>query len=173
MVGLRDRAIIATLVYTAARVGAVAKLERRHFYYAGSQWCLHFDDKGGKSREIPVRHDLERYLWEYLDAAGLGDAPPKSPLFRSTVRKEKRLTDQPLSAHAMCRLVKRRIKDVELPTRLSPHSFRVTTITDLLEQGVPLEDVQQLVGHSDPRTTRLYDRRQRKVTRNIVERISI
>ena len=111
--------------------------------------------------------------WEYIDAAGLRDAPPKSPLFRSTVRKEKRLTNEALSAHAMCRLVKRRLKDAELPKRLSPHSFRVTTITDLLEQGVPLEDVQQLVGHADPRTTRLYDRRQRKVTRNIVERISI
>jgi hypothetical protein len=49
----------------------------------------------------------------------------------------------------------------------------VTTITDLLEQNVRLEDVQNLAGHADPRTTRLYDRRGRKVTRNIVERISI
>ena len=50
---------------------------------------------------------------------------------------------------------------------------RFTTITDLLEQGVALEDVQRLAGHADPRTTRLYDRRQRKITRNIVERISV
>jgi site-specific recombinase XerD len=49
----------------------------------------------------------------------------------------------------------------------------VATVTDLLEQNVPLEDVQHLAGHSDPRTTRLYDRRRKKVTRNIVERISI
>jgi hypothetical protein len=47
------------------------------------------------------------------------------------------------------------------------------TVTDLLTQGVPLEDVQYLAGHADPRTTRLYDRRQRRVTRSIVERISI
>jgi len=40
----------------------------------------------------------------------------------------------------------------------SPHSFRVTTITDLLEQNVPREDVQHLAGHADPRTTNLYDR---------------
>jgi site-specific recombinase XerD len=46
-------------------------------------------------------------------------------------------------------------------------------VTDLLEQNVPLKDVQHLAGHADPRTTRLYDRRRRKVTRNIVERISI
>jgi len=70
-------------------------------------------------------------------------------------------------------MVKRRLKDAELSSRLSPHSFRVTTITNLLEQGVPLEEVQQLAGHADPRTTRLYDRRQKKITRNIVERISI
>ena len=70
-------------------------------------------------------------------------------------------------------MVKRRMKDAGLPARLSPHSFRVTTITDLLEHGVPLEDVQQLAGHADPRTTRLYDRRQKKVTRNVVERISV
>jgi site-specific recombinase XerD len=70
-------------------------------------------------------------------------------------------------------MVKRRMKDAGLPARLSPHSFRVATITDLLKQGVPLEDVQVLAGHADPRTTRLYDRRGRQVSRNIVERISI
>jgi integrase len=53
-----------------------------------------------------------------------------------------------------------------------PHN-RVATVTDVLEQNVPLEDVQHLAGHADPRTTRLYDRRRRKVTRNIVEQISI
>ena len=39
--------------------------------------------------------------------------------------------------------------------------------------GAHLEDVQRLAGHANPRTTRLYDRRDRKITRNIVERISI
>jgi integrase/recombinase XerD len=42
-----------------------------------------------------------------------------------------------------------------------------------LEQGIPLEDVQRLTGHADPRTTRLYDRRDKEITRNVVERISI
>jgi len=40
-------------------------------------------------------------------------------------------------------------------------------------QGVPLEDVEFLAGHAEPQTTGLCDRRQKKVTRNIVERISI
>jgi integrase/recombinase XerD len=45
---------------------------------------LHFDEKGGKSREIPVRHDLEQMIFEYLDAAGLRaastDTPSSAPL---------------------------------------------------------------------------------------------
>lgn len=69
--------------------------------------------------------------------------------------------------------VKRRFKAAGLPTDvLKCYTFRATTITDLLNQGVSLEDVQHIAGHADPRTTRLYDRRKREVTRNIVEWIS-
>lgn len=68
---------------------------------------------------------------------------------------------------------KRRLREAGLPPDLSPHSFRVTTITDLLDQQLPLEDVQDLAGHADPRTTRLYDRSRRQITRNIVERIRV
>ncbi len=173
VVGLRDRAILATLAYTACRAGAVAKLRLQDFQYDGEQYALRFHEKGGKSREIPVRLDLQRIILAYLDAAGLATEQKDRPLFRSTVRRTKQLTARPLTSKAIGELVKRRLKDAELPTRLSPHSFRVTAITDLLTQGVPLDDVQYLAGHASPRTTRLYDRRQKKVTRNIVERISI
>ena len=173
MVGLRDRAIMAILVYTAARAGAVAGLRRGSFYDAGDQWMLHFEEKGGKSREIPVRHDLQQMIDEYIEAAGFRDADKDTPLFRTALRRTRRLTENGMNVVDVCRLMKRRLKDAGMPPHLSPHSFRVTTITDLLEQGVPLEDVQRLAGHSDPRTTRLYDRRDRKITRNIVERISI
>ena len=173
VIGLRDRAIIAILIYTAARVGAVATLQRGDFYDLGDQYCLRFAEKGGKSREIPVRHDLQQFIGDYVAAGGMEYADKSKPLFRTTVRKTKKLTQYAMTAGDMARMVKRRMRDAGLPSRLSPHSFRVTTITDLLSQGVPLEDVQNLAGHADPRTTRLYDRRKRKVTRNIVERISV
>lgn len=173
VIGLRDRAIIAIMIYTAARVGAVATLRCGDFYDLGDQFCLRFAEKGGKSREIPVRHDLQRFIRDYLSAGRLEDADKSQPLFRTTIRRTKQLTQNPMTAGDMSRMVKRRMRDAGLPSRLSPHSFRVTTITDLLSQGVPLEDVQNLAGHADPRTTRLYDRRRRKVTRNIVERISV
>jgi site-specific recombinase XerD len=173
VVGLRDRAILATLAYTACRAGAVAKLRLQDFQHDGSQYVLRFQEKGGKSREIPVRHDLEQFLRAYLDAAGLGDVPKNTPLFRASNGRTRKLTAGSLTSKRICELVKRRLKDAGLPLRLSPHSFRVTAITDLLTQGVPLEDVQYLAGHAEPRTTGLYDRRPKRVTRNIVERISI
>lgn len=174
IVGLRDKAIISVLIYTAARVGAVSKLRVKHLYDSGDQYCLHFDDKGGKSREIPVRHDLQTLLFEYLQRADLQlDHDDTRPLFTTAIRKTKELTMRAMTAGDIGRMVKRRMAACGLPRRLSPHSFRVTTITDLLEQGVPLEDVQNLAGHADPRTTRLYDRRKKKITRNIVERISV
>ncbi len=174
VVGLRDRAIIGVLIYTTARAGAVAKLRLKNFVHDGALWTLRFAEKGGKSREIPVRHDdLEHYLLQYLDAAGIRQDAADAPLFRSAERRTGRLTAKHVTNIDICRMVKRRLKDAGLPTHFSPHSFRVTAVTDLLAQGVPLEDVQFLAGHADPRTTRLYDRRQRRVTRNIVERISV
>lgn len=173
VVGLRDRAAIALLIYTAARVGAVAKLRLGDFQCDGSQYVLRFSEKGGKSREIPVRHDLERFILEYIEAASIRDDAKESPLLRTATRKTRSLTVRPMTGVYLGWMMKRRLKDAGLPLRLSPHSFRVATITDLLSQGVPLEDVQFLAGHADPRTTRLYDRRQKRVTRNIVERISI
>jgi integrase/recombinase XerD len=130
---------------------------------------LRFSEKGGKSREIPVRHDLELFLLGYIEAAKI----TAGPLFRPASRRTKQLKTKAMSGIDICRMMKRRLKAAGLPDQYSPHSFRVATVTDLLEQDVPLEDVQHLAGHADPRTTRLYDRRRRKVTRNIVERISI
>lgn len=172
-VDYRDRAVIATLIYTAARAGAIAKLKRKDFAHDGTQFVLRFAEKGGKARSIPVRHDLENYLHEYLLFADAIGETPDSPLFRSASGRNGTLSPRGMTAIDICRMVKRRLQAAGLPTMISPHSFRSCAATDLLLQGVALEDVQYLLGHADARTTRLYDRRQRRVTRNIVERISV
>ncbi|HME70430.1 MAG TPA: tyrosine-type recombinase/integrase [Myxococcota bacterium] len=95
------------------------------------------------------------------------------PLFRSTLWKTRQLTGNPLTTKVICELITRRLKDAGLPKRLSPHSFHVAAITDLLTQGAKLGDVQYLAGHTEPRTTWLYDQRRKQVMRGIVERISV
>jgi site-specific recombinase XerD len=172
VVGLRDRAVLGVLAYTGARIGAVARLGMADYRNLGDHRVLRFKEKGGKDREIPVRHDLAVWLDQYIAAAGIAEER-KAPLFRAADGKRKVLTSSAYRAHSMRQMMKRRLADAGLPDLFSPHSFRVTVVTDLLNQNVPLEDVQYLAGHSSPTTTRVYDRRRRKVTRNIVERISI
>jgi integrase/recombinase XerD len=151
----------------------VAKLRLGDFQLDGVQFSLRFQEKGGKSWEIPVRHDLEGFIRAYLEAAGNTGEAKDRPLYRAGNGRSGLLTANAMDSRVVCDLVKRRLKDAGLPSRLSPHSFRVAAITDLLTREVPLEDVQYLAGHAEPRATGLYDRRQKRVTRNIVERISI
>jgi integrase/recombinase XerD len=132
LAGLRDRAVIATLIYTAARAGAVAGLKRKHFDHDGTQYTLRFAEKGGKSREIPVRHDLEGFLLGYIEQAGVADAPGDTPLFRTCISRTDDLTGLAMSGVDICRMVKRRLRDAGLSQRLSPHSFRVNVANILM-----------------------------------------
>ncbi len=123
---------------------------------------LRFHEKGGKSRAIPVRHDLEQLLLDYMAAIDWQSEPKDSPLFRSAAVRTGQLTTNSRRNTDICRMMKRKLERSGLPVWLSPHSFRVATVTDLLLQSISREDVQQLAGHADPRTTRLYDRRQNR-----------
>ncbi len=136
-VGRRDRCVLAVLIYTAARVGAVARLGMKSLQHDGTQYTLRFAEKGGKSREIPVRHDLQQLLLDYIHAAQVTEGP----LFRTARGKTDTLTSRPMTGIDVCRMMKRRLREAGLPTHYSPHSFRVATVTDLLEQNQPLEDV--------------------------------
>ena len=73
LVGLRDRALLAVMAYTFARIGAVVSLTPQDYLQVGKRSLIRFREKGGK--EIPVHHKLE----EYLDAAKLSEQPARSP----------------------------------------------------------------------------------------------
>ena len=169
LVGRRDRALFGTLCYTGARIGAVLALRCGDL----ADSALRLREKGGKQRIIPVRADLHGWLLAWVAAAGIASAD--APLFQGVAggRGVGTATGRGLSSNAARSQLKRRLRSAGLPGNLRPHSFRVLVVTDLLDQGVPLEDVQTLVGHSQPQTTALYDRRERRIARSVVERISI
>ena len=78
-----------------------------------------------------------------------------------------------MSDHTIRMIVKRRLADAGLPAIISPHSFRVMVVTNLLSQNVPIDDVQYLAGHANSQSTQLYDRRRRRVARTIVDLIAV
>lgn len=102
----RDKAVIAALIFTAARAGAIARLRVKDFVDEGGAYSLQFHEKGGKQRSIPVRHDLQELLLQYLDLADPQRTDKDAPLFR-TLGRGNRLTNNPLSGIDICRMVKR------------------------------------------------------------------
>ena len=77
-------------------------------------------------------------------------------------------TGKPMDEPAAFRLLRRVAKAAGIPHHdaISPHSLRHSYATALLDKGVPLADVQDAMGHADPRTTRNYDRNAGKLHRS-------
>jgi site-specific recombinase XerD len=171
-VGLRDRALIAVMTYTFARVSAVVAMRVEHYFPNGKRWWLRLKEKGSKIHEMPAHHKLEQYLDEYLAAAGIG-GQDRTPLFRSAAGRTDTLTDRPMHRVDAYQMIRRRTAEAGFTRRLGCHTWRATGITAYLLGGGSLENAQAMAAHESPRTTKLYDRRGDKVTLDEVERIGI
>ena len=164
--------VIALMVYTFARVGAVVGMKVEDYYRQGLRYWVRLHEKGGKEHTMPCHHNLEQYLTEYIAGAGIGDQS-KSPLFRSAIGKTKKLTEQSMARENVFDMIRRRAKDTDLGTKISCHTFRATGITAYLQNGGKLEVAQQMANHESARTTGLYDRRNDDISLDEVERIGI
>lgn len=173
LIGLRDRALIALMTYTFARVGAAAeKMRVEDVYTQGRRTWVRLHEKGGKRHEMPCHHKLDEYLHAYIVAAGI-EGDRKGWLFRTTEGRSGVLTDRPMSQSDVYRMIRRRADDAGIMTRIGCHTFRATGTTEYLRNGGKLEVAQQMANHESARTTGLYDRRNDQVSLDEVERILI
>ena len=170
LVGLRDRALIALLLYTFARVSAAICMAVEDYYPQGRRFWVRLQEKGGKQHDMPAHHVLEQYMDEYLSAAGIS-LDKASPLFRSAAGTTGKLTERRMHRLDVLRMIQRRTRDAGIATSLTCHSFRATGITVYLKRGGLLEHAQKMAAHASAKTTKLYDRRDDAVTLNEVERI--
>src|SRR5919109_2910209 len=138
VVGLRDRAFIALLVYTFARVSAAVHMNVEDVYVQGKRTWVRLHEKGGKEHTLPCHHELEEYLQAYVDAAGIA-GEKGTPLFRSAVGKTGRLTDKPMHRLDALRMVKRRAAEAGILSPIGCHTFRATGITAYLLNNGSLE----------------------------------
>ena len=84
--GMRDRAVIAVMVYSFARVSAAVRLNVEDFFIQGRKRWFRLHEKGGKLHDVPAHHNAVEYVEAYLDAAGIREES-KGPLFRSLSRR--------------------------------------------------------------------------------------
>ncbi|XZE20333.1 tyrosine-type recombinase/integrase [Pirellulaceae bacterium SH449] len=171
-VGLRDRAIIAVMLFTFARVSAVVNMNVDDYYQIGKRTWIRLHEKGGKHHEVPTHHTAEEYLDAYLAYTGHG-ATKGASLFLTAKGKTGQLTDRRMSRTDAFRMVKRRAAVAGLSEKICCHTFRATGITAYLENGGTVENAQAIAAHESPRTTKLYDRTSDEITLDEIERIRI
>ncbi|MFM0258071.1 tyrosine-type recombinase/integrase [Paraburkholderia sediminicola] len=171
-IGLRDRALIALMVFSFARVGAALAMRVDDVYVQHRRLWVRLREKGGKRHEMPCHHTLEAYLHAYLDGTGIGD-DPKSPLFRTVRRGTGQLSDTPLPQANAYAMVRRRALAAGIGTAIGNHTFRATGITAYLKSGGTLENAAAMANHASTRTTQLYDRRHDEISLDEVERIHV
>jgi site-specific recombinase XerD len=170
--GLRDRALIALMVYSFARIGAALGMKVEDVFTQKRRLWVRLREKGGKQHEMPCHHNLETCLHAYIDGAGLAD-DAKGPLFRTIGRGTGKLTRTPLPQANAYAMIGRRAAAAGIETKLGNHSFRATGITAYLKNGGSLENAAAMANHASTRTTQLYDRRRDDISLDEVERVRI
>lgn len=183
---LRDHALLVVLLTTGLRSGALLHATRADLGHDTGHRVLSYTTKGDKRGRVvlvPAAADaLDRYL-----AARDARAPsaavetlcqtchrPHRDHLVVTVPYRRAAGDRPLTALELRDLLRRLARAAGIPhaDQLVPHSTRHTVVTSLLSAGVPLAEVQDHVGHADPRTTRRYDRARGRLDRSPAYRMA-
>jgi integrase/recombinase XerD len=143
---LRNRALVNVLYSTAARLSEVLALNRSQVSYGRAPTAT-ITGKGQRSRSLHLMPYAQAAIRAYL--AERVDGNPA--LFASHSRNASGSRLSPSGAH---NVIKRAVKALGLDPSLSAHDFRHYRATQLLREGVPLEVVQEFLGHVDVSTTR-------------------
>ena len=141
---LRDLAIIDMLASTGMRVGELVKLNIEDIDFEGRE-CVVFG-KGDKERKVYFDARTKIHLHNYLKTRD----DDNSALFVSLLKPYKRL--QISGVEIMLRQLGRKLNI----TKVHPHKFRRTLATKAIDKGMPIEQVQQLLGHQKIDTTLQY-----------------
>lgn len=161
----RHRAALALLADLGLRVGELVSLDVADLGYERGHRSVRFVGKGGRARRralTPAAADaVDAYLAQRAAAQGTTADRLDGPLLVTA-------TGARIDRHAVFRLVRRLAEAAGIPgwARLSPHSLRHAFATTARAEGVALEDVQDAMGHADPRTTRRYDRDRHNLDRD-------
>jgi integrase/recombinase XerC len=178
LIGLRDRALIATMAYTFGRIDAALKVKVEDVIHQQRRLWLRLHEKRGKTHEVPCHRQLELYLVAYLDRLGISHLG-KLPMFQTFNREVEengtvtlRPTGRAMTQGMAWAMLQRRARRAGIKTHICNHTFRATGITAFLRAGGLLERAAIIANHASTRTTQLYDRRSREIAWAEIEQIS-
>ena len=145
--GIRDRAILECLYATGTRVSEIVGLKLGDVNLEST--FLRCFGKGGKERIVPVGKQAVLACREYLEKVR---AKQKAKTEHFFIGKQ----NSGLTRQSVWQIVKKYARQTGITKPLTPHTFRHSFATHLLEGGADLRVVQELLGHSDISTTQIY-----------------
>lgn len=150
--GRRDLALLALLYASGLRRSEIVALDLADYDLAENSVRVRAG-KGSKERIVYLANGVDKPLLEWLEVRGDDPGPLFCPVSWKGKLLARRLTDQ-----SVAYLLSQRAKEAGVKA-VSPHDFRRTFISNLLDAGADISTVQQLAGHADVNTTARYDRR--------------
>lgn len=170
LIGKRDKALIALMIYSFARIGAALSMNGSDYYIANRKGRIRLHEKGGKEQDVPCHRMLDEVMEDYIVSSNLA-GHPSAPLFQSARSKSDTLSGRRMLPADAYRMIRRRAVSAGIQAKIGNHTFRATGITAYLRNGGRLEIAQQIAGHESSRTTGLYDRREDDISIDEIERI--
>jgi len=158
--GIRDRAILATLLYHGLRREELCKLTVRDFMHErGGVRHLRVSGKGEKTRYVPLHGVAKDLIEDYVKKAGHG-ADAAGALFRPLRNSRGSGRERAITPDGVYKLV--RIYSTLLGFEIGAHALRATAATNALDHEADIAKVQEWLGHTNISTTRIYDHRKTK-----------
>jgi integrase/recombinase XerD len=146
--GKRDRAIIELLYGSGLRISELASLKLNDIEFEAG--FIRITGKGNKQRLVPLGKFAGKALQEMLDTrkADSDNASSDYVFLNRSFR--------PFSRTGLWKIVRKRVLLAGITRPVSPHTFRHSFATHLLEGGADLRVVQEMLGHADISTTQIY-----------------
>ena len=162
--GERNRAILETLYGCGLRVSELTSLKISDLYF--EEGFIKVTGKGDKQRLVPIGPTTEKYINIYRTEVRVHQEI--DPLAKDTVFLNQH--GRPLTRAMIFTIVKRLAEKAGIRKTISPHTFRHSFATHLLENGADLRAIQQMLGHESITTTEIYTHIDRKHLTEIVNR---
>lgn len=161
--GMRNRAMLETLYSSGLRVSELVNLKLNQVLRDAG--FLRVLGKGSKERLVPVGDDALKYLQLYVEQVRVQTPPQKG--FEAFVFLNRR--GRKMTRVFVFLMIKALVAKTGLPKAVSPHTFRHSFATHLLEGGADLRAVQEMLGHESITTTEIYTHLDRDYLKQVVQ----
>jgi site-specific recombinase XerD len=170
--GLRDRVIMILLYDSAVRLNELLRLTLKDLSLQTNDPYIRISGKGNRERIVAITPKTAEHLKHYLLAYHKNEVNMNRYVFYTKIKG----ATNKMSPGNVERFIKQyadyaRTKCSQIPLKVYPHMFRRTRATDLYQNGVELELISRILGHSSTETTKIYAKPSMEMLRKAIESV--